>query len=197
MFIFLHTDKHLSLLQVDTIILMSVLRHAQRTKNKFPYLFNLSIKAWGMKMILRLQINITFSNNVFYMIVSHWMRVARHVQSTENNRVTIFLQCLKENMKDEVDFLHADKCRKFFLKWYYHFRCMWPGMSRLPKITSLLFLRIILRRKWMMELIFPCRKAWKLFANLYEHSLIGMMNHSQISQNSKFRMSLQYFKKKS
>ena len=116
MFIFLHTDKHRSLLQVDAIILMSVTRHAQRTKNKFPfpYLCNLSIKAWGMKLILRLQINITFSNNVFYMIVSHWMRVARHVQSTENNKVTIFLQCLKENMKDEVNFLHADKCRRFF-----------------------------------------------------------------------------------
>ena len=43
------------------------------------------------------------------------MRVLRHVQSTENNKVTIFLECLKENMKDEVDFLHADKCWRFFL----------------------------------------------------------------------------------
>ena len=27
-----------------------------------------------------------------------------------------------------------------FSNWYYHFRCIWPGMSKLPKITSLLFL---------------------------------------------------------
>ena len=29
---------------------------------------------------------------------------------------------------------------KVFSNWYYHFRCVWPGMSKLPKITSLLFL---------------------------------------------------------
>ena len=37
---------------------------------------------------------------------------------------------------------------------YYHFRCVWSGMPKLPKITSLLFLRNILRKKWVMKLIF-------------------------------------------
>ena len=37
---------------------------------------------------------------------------------------------------------------------YYHFRCVWSGMPKLPKITSLLFLRNIVRKKWVMKLIF-------------------------------------------
>ena len=57
---FLHADKHRSLLQVDTIILVTVTRHAQSTKNKFACLCNISIKAWGIKLILCLQINNRF-----------------------------------------------------------------------------------------------------------------------------------------
>ena len=34
-------------------------------------------------------------------------------------------------------------------KRYYPFRWVWPGMPKLPKITSLLFLWKILREKWM------------------------------------------------
>ena len=34
----------------------------------------------------------------------------KKAQSTKNNQFTISLQYLKENMKDEVDFLPADKC---------------------------------------------------------------------------------------
>ena len=39
------------------------------------------------------------------MIVSFWVCVARQAQSTKNNQLTRSLQYLKENMKDEVDFL--------------------------------------------------------------------------------------------
>ena len=38
----------------------------------------------------------------------------RHVQSTQNNKFTISLQYLKEIIKDEVDFLSADKRQRFF-----------------------------------------------------------------------------------
>ena len=47
---FLHADKHSSLQQDDTIILVSVTRHAQSTQNKFAYLCSISIKTWGMKL---------------------------------------------------------------------------------------------------------------------------------------------------
>ena len=50
---------------------------------------------------------------------------------------------------------------KVFSNWYYHFRCVWPGMSKLPKITSLLFLYNMLRKKWVMQLIFYMQISMK------------------------------------
>ena len=42
---------------------------------------------------------------LFYkLIVSLWLWIDRHAQSTQNNRFMISLQYLKENVKDEVDF---------------------------------------------------------------------------------------------
>ena len=43
---------------------------------------------------------------------------------------------------------------KVFSNWYYRFRFVWPGMPKLPKITSLLFLYNMLRKKWVIQLIF-------------------------------------------
>ena len=40
-------------------------------------------------------------------------RVARHAQSTQNNNFAKSLQYLTENVKDEVDFLLADKRQRF------------------------------------------------------------------------------------
>ena len=37
-----------------------------------------------------------------------------HAQSIQNNDFTTFLQYLKKNVKDEVDFLSADKHQRFF-----------------------------------------------------------------------------------
>ena len=90
--------------------LVSVARHAQSIQNNFAYLCNISIKAWGIKLIFCLQINI----KVFYkMIVSFWANIARPSQSTQNNSFTISLQYVKENVKNEVDFLLADKRQRF------------------------------------------------------------------------------------
>ena len=41
------------------------------------------------------------------------MCATRHAQSYQKNKFTIYLQYLKENMKDEVDFLPADKRQRF------------------------------------------------------------------------------------
>ena len=121
---------------------MSVTRHAQSTQNNFVYLCNISIKAWEMKLIFFLQIK----TKVFYkMIVSLWVCVARHAQSSEN-KFTISLQYLKENVKDEADFLPADKCQRF-LQSDIIILGVWPGVPKLPKIISLLFLCNMLRKK--------------------------------------------------
>ena len=84
---------------------------AQSTQNKnFTYLCNISSKTWGMKLIFCMQINV----KVFYkIIVSLWVRVARHAQSTENRNFAISLQYVKENVKDEIGFLPPDQRQKF------------------------------------------------------------------------------------
>ena len=46
-------------------------------------------------------------------VVSLWVCVARHAQSTQNNKFAISLQHLKENIKDEVDFWSEDKHQRF------------------------------------------------------------------------------------
>ena len=90
---------------------VSVTRHIQSTQIKFAYLCNISIKAWEIKLIFCLQIN----THVFYkMIVSLQRSVARRAQSSKSNQFTISLQYIKENMKDEVNFLPADKRWRFF-----------------------------------------------------------------------------------
>ena len=44
---------------------------------------------------------------------------------------------------------------------YYHFRCVCPSMLKLPKITSLIFLCNILRKNWVMKLIFCMKVSMK------------------------------------
>ena len=50
-------------------------------------------------------------------MVSLWLCAARHAQSNQNNKFAISLEYLKENTKDEVDFLPVDK-RQSFLQIY-------------------------------------------------------------------------------
>ena len=59
-----------------------------------------------MKFFFGMQINI----EVFYkLIVSLWVCITRHDQSTQNNKFALSLQYLKENIKDESDFF-ASRC---------------------------------------------------------------------------------------
>ena len=63
-----------------------------------------------MNLIFYLLINV----KVFYkLIVSLWVCVVRHAQAIQNNKFAISLQYLKENVKDEVNFLLADKHQSF------------------------------------------------------------------------------------
>ena len=58
-----------------------------------------------MKLTFLLQIN----TKVFYkLMVSLWVWVARHAQSNQD-KFAISLQYLKENLRDEVDFLPVEK----------------------------------------------------------------------------------------
>ena len=57
------------------------------------------------------------NTKVFYKIaVPFWVLVARQAQSIKNNQFTISLQNLKENMKDEVEYLPVEKRWNCFFK---------------------------------------------------------------------------------
>ena len=106
---FWHVDEHRNFLQVVTIILGVHCQACPSTQSKkFAYLCNISTKTWGIKLTFHLHINL----KVFYkLIVSRCVCVARDAQSTQNNKFSRSLQYVKENVKDEVDFLPADKHR--------------------------------------------------------------------------------------
>ena len=47
---------------------------------------------------------------VFYkLMLSFFMGIARHAESTENSKYAVFLQCLKKGSGQEADLLHTDK----------------------------------------------------------------------------------------
>ena len=103
---FLHADKHESLLQIDTMILMGIVKHSQ---------------------------------------------------SSQNSKFTMSLQYFKKEVRDKVDFLHADK-HQSFLQGDFN--------------------------------TFGIKVYYKVILSL----LVGMIRDSQITQSSKFTMSLQCLK---
>ena len=130
--------------------MVCVTKHVQNTQNKkFAYLWKISRKIWGMKLIFCLQIKTKVSSN---MIVSLWVYVTRHAESTQKNKFAS--QGKREGWSW---FFPCRYTSKVFSTWYDHFRCVSPGMPKLPETTSLLFLCNILRKKWVMTLISTCR----------------------------------------
>ena len=124
----------------------------------------------------------------FYkVVISFWMCVTRLTQST---KITSFQYLWKR--KKWSWFFACRKTSKISSNWYYHFRCVWPGMPKLPKITIFLFRSNTLRKKWVMKLIFYMQIRMKFTYNLILWLLMGMIKHSQSSENRKFAMSLQY-----
>ena len=110
-------------------------KYCQPIKLQYSLKCNIWRKKWMIQLIFGMQINI----EVFYkLIISFWVSAARHAQSTQNKKLSylcnifrktwgiklIFcllinakvcntLQYLKENVKDEVDFLRANKRQRF------------------------------------------------------------------------------------
>ena len=63
-----------------------------------------------MKFIFGMQMNI----KIFYKwVLRFWACIARHAQSSQNNKFAISLQYVQKEMSDEVYFLHEDKHQNF------------------------------------------------------------------------------------
>ena len=76
------------------------------TRNKkFAYFCNIFGKMWVMKFIFCLYINMEVPHKL---ILLFWMCVSRYVQSTQKDKVAIYLQYIQKVMSGEV-FSHVDK----------------------------------------------------------------------------------------
>ena len=81
------------------------------------------------------------------------MCTERHVQSTENKKFAYLCNISRNTWRMKLIFCLTDK-QKVSSNWDYHFRCVWQYISKSPKIRSLLFLWKILRKNWVIKLIF-------------------------------------------
>ena len=135
-----------------------VVRHAQSTQNKkFTYLCN-SLKNVGN------EVNFLATNTkIFYKLTaSLWLYVTCYSQSIPNNKFAIFLNYLKENAKDEIDFLPVDNSFKFLVTF-----SVWPGMTKLSKIQVCYFFGIS-QEKSRLKFIFCMRISLKVSFKLIQ-----------------------------
>ena len=121
---FLHTDKHESLLQIDNMILMEMVKHSQSFQNsKFAMSLKYLKKRLKMKLIFCMQINIKvfckFISTLWAskfptrLILSLLMGMIKHSQITQSNKFARSLQYLKKEVRNEGHFWHADKLQSF------------------------------------------------------------------------------------
>ena len=81
-------------------------------------------------------------------------------------------------------------------KWCYHFRCVWPDMPNLPKIKSLLFLCNILRKKWVMKLVFCMQITMKICCKLILWFWCGWSSISKVPKVASLQCLYNISKKK-
>ena len=105
-----------------------------------------------MKLVFCLQIN---TKVLYKLIVSLWACLARHAQSAKKKKQLYNILIISHGKCEGWTWSFA--CRltsKVSSSCYYHFRCVCPGMLKLTPPKSLLFLFNILKKKWVMKLIF-------------------------------------------
>ena len=143
-----------------------------------------------MKLIFYSQIK----KKVFYkLIVSLWVCVAIYVQSAQNNKFVVSLQHLKENVKDEVFFLSAEKSRRLLQVDTIILSVCGQTCSNTQKSKFPISLQY--RRKEVCdEVDFLHADKHESLLQIDAMILMGMIKHSQSSQNSKFAISLLYLK---
>ena len=134
----MHVDKHQSFLQIDAVDFW----WAWLVMCKLPKILSLYFKnRWGINFIFCMKINI----KVFYKLTLTFLKAeVRHAPSTSNNKFGVILLYRKEEGKDKVDFLHADKHQTYLqvdtinfgghvnnLKGIISFICQWKTIMNL------------------------------------------------------------------
>ena len=86
---FLHADKYESLLQIDTVILIGIVKHSQSSQNSK---FAMSLQYLGKKVGKRVHFFHADEQSFYKLGLLFLMEVARYVQSTQNRKLVTFLQ---------------------------------------------------------------------------------------------------------
>ena len=127
-------------------------------------------------------------------MVSLWVWLARHVQSTQNKKSAISLQYLKENMKDEAYLLPADKRQRFLqIDTIILGVCCQSHLKKQSNNFGISFQ--YLKKEVGDEVNFLHAHKHESFLQIDTMIFGGVVKHSRSSQNRKFAMSLQYLKK--
>ena len=134
------------------------------------------------KLIFYLQIN----TNIFYqLVVSLWLCMTRHSQSTQNNNFIISLKYLKENVKDGVDFSLLIIIKRFF-------KVILPSLMRVARHAQITWNKKFdislqyLKREVNDEVDFLHAGKHENLQQIDTMVLMKMVKHFQSSQNSKF-----------
>ena len=115
---FLHADKHESLLQVDSMILMGIVPKIA----SLQCLENISKKKLKTKLVFCMQINIKVSEKFISTLwastfptrlILSLMDMIKHSQITQSNKFAISLQYLRKGVRNGGHFWLADKRQSF------------------------------------------------------------------------------------
>ena len=122
---FLHADKYESLLQIDTMILIGIVKHSQSSQNSK---FTMSLQYLRKEVrdevdflhvdkhhsFLQVDFSILGIKDACKVILSLRLGMIKHSQSTEINIFAIFLQYLKNEARKRVHCLLADEHQSFY-----------------------------------------------------------------------------------
>ena len=143
---FLHADKHESLLQIDTMTLIGIVKHSQSSQNsKFTMSLQYlkkevrdEVDFWHVdkhQSFLQVDFNTLGMKDAYKVILSLLLSVIKHFQSTQCNKFAISLRefffCMQMNIQVSTSW---DYC-----SWW-----KWPDMSKVSKIGSCSYFCVLL-----------------------------------------------------
>ena len=128
------------------------------------------------------------------MILSFWVCVTRLIQSTQDNKFGISLQYLKENRKNKVDVLLADKYQKFLQTDTIILSVCGQACQITQNNTFVISLQYV-KKDVSDEVNFLHADKHESFLQIDDMIFDeGMVKHYKSTQNNKFAISLQYIK---
>ena len=136
---------------------------------QYIFLCNISRKMWEINMVFCMKINI---KDLYMLVALFLLVIARHVQITQNKKFAIS----QKRREGWSSFFACRYSSNYRTSWYNKSWWAWPGLLKLPKITSLQN-----RKNWVMKLMLCMLINMKVFYKLIVLFLMGLARDSQIT----------------